>query len=125
MYSYGQEPIYVAWYREEDYPRILRIMEDRHLMMASFSKWLAAAEKFEKSSKGQGFDVVRVIIDPVRFVAWCRKHSLSCNARARVKYKNDPANWKTPSGTDISAEPADAAGTGRRRSAADQRRASA
>lgn len=103
MHSYEQEPIYVAWYREEDYHRILSIMEDRHLMMASFSGWLAAAERFEKSSKSQGFDVVRVMIDPDRFVAWCNGRSLSCDARARAEYKNDPANWETPSEISVSA----------------------
>lgn len=41
----------MAWYRRQDYGRILEIMEDAHLLPPTFDKWLGKAEKLESQQK--------------------------------------------------------------------------
>ena len=80
----------MAWYRREDYCRILEIMEDAHLLPVSFERWNDIAQKGERSQKAKGRIVVRAIIDPQDFPGWCKAERLNVDADARRIY----AAWR-------------------------------
>jgi hypothetical protein len=44
----------VSWFREEDYPTLLRIFKDANKMPRAWKEWLEGAEKMEKQVKAQG-----------------------------------------------------------------------
>jgi hypothetical protein len=41
----------LAWYRREDYPRLLTIFEDADKLPPTYDEWLAMAEKAFKISR--------------------------------------------------------------------------
>lgn len=81
----------IAWYREDDYPSVLRIMADGHLLPRTHREWQEKAERAEATAKAQGIRVVRAIIDPQEFPAWCRRHGLNVDAKGRTEFANAEA----------------------------------
>jgi hypothetical protein len=81
----------IAWYRPDDYREILRIMADRHLLPATYDEWKQQAEGLERQQLGKGVRVVRAVIDPQTFPAWCRRNGLNVDAQARMRFANEEA----------------------------------
>lgn len=79
----------MVWYNEADYPAILRIMEDASNLPATFTEWKKAAEFGENRIRVQGdVAVVRAIINPKEFPAWCAARGLKVNAEGRTAFAN-------------------------------------
>lgn len=76
----------LAWYKREDYSRIIQIMSDRHLLPNDFDIWLRKAEKGANELRAQGYTVVKVYVQPDEFLVWCKSVGLDVNATARIKY---------------------------------------
>ena len=76
----------MAWYRREDYDRLLSIFEDADNLPTTYDKWLASAEKGLKHLKGQGIFTVKVIIDPDQFPGWCSANGYKINSDARKRF---------------------------------------
>jgi hypothetical protein len=76
----------VPWYRRQDYARILEVMEDAHVLPATFDKWLYLAEKVLQNAVNKGVVPVKAHIDPEQFVVWCRQRGLNVNADARIQF---------------------------------------
>jgi hypothetical protein len=81
----------LAWYRREDYSRVLQIMDDVDKLFPTFDQWQKSAERTERELKSAGHIVVRAIIDPDEFVRWCREHGLNVDAQARTSWANEAA----------------------------------
>jgi len=79
----------IAWYSRQNYRRILEIMEDADKLPATYDQWLKSAETGERQMKHSGYIVVRAIIDPEEFVAWCRSRGLKADAKARMQWGNE------------------------------------
>jgi hypothetical protein len=73
----------LAWYEERDYPAILEMMEDAYCLPVTFASWREKAYRSELALKGQRHDVVRAMISPGKFPAWCQSRGLRLNANAR------------------------------------------
>lgn len=84
----------IAWYRESDYPRILEIMEDADRLPETFAEWEKAARNGEREGQAKGLTVVRAIIDPQTFPAWCRARGLNVNANGRMAFANAAAKGR-------------------------------
>jgi hypothetical protein len=84
------EPVRVtaalAWYRREDYPRVLEMMADRSEMHDTYDEWLRDAERLEKGLVSKGQAVTHVILDPERFRSWCDQHNLKPVAKSRSRF---------------------------------------
>lgn len=81
----------ISWYRREDYPRALDIMEDAHVLPPTCDEWERKAERQEREWQSRGFVVVRAIIDPEQFPAWCARRGLHVDAKARMRFANEVA----------------------------------
>jgi hypothetical protein len=79
----------MSWYRAEDYGRILAIMEDADELPSTYDQWRRGAERGERELKGRGHVVIRAMIDPEEFPAWCRKKGLKLDAHGRTTF----ASW--------------------------------
>lgn len=84
----------LGWYQERDYPAILEMMEDAHRLPATFASWLAKAEQSEAGFKKQGHAVIRAMIAPVEFSAWCQSRGMKADAEARKMFANTVAAGK-------------------------------
>jgi hypothetical protein len=76
----------IGWYSREDYPRILQIMEDVHVLPPTYEVWREKAEDLESRAKSLGATVVRAIIKPNEFVVWCASHGMKVDAKARTAF---------------------------------------
>jgi hypothetical protein len=79
-------PVGLAWYRREDYPRILEMMADRREMHDTYDEWLHDVERLEQRLVSEGHAVTHVIIDPEIFRSWCDQHNLKPVAKARSRF---------------------------------------
>jgi hypothetical protein len=76
----------MAWYRPEDYRRIVQIMADGHKLPLTYDRWLQLAERGECDLKRKGLIVVRAMIDAGEFERWCRERGAKLDADGRMKY---------------------------------------
>lgn len=76
----------VPWYRREHYARIREMMEDGHLLPATFDKWLYRAEKALEQAVNKGVIPVKAYLDPEPFVSWCRERNLRLDSDARNQF---------------------------------------
>ena len=81
----------MSWYSRESYSRILKIMEDADKLPLEFDQWLKKAETGESKLQRAGHIVVRAVIDPDEFVAWCLARSLKVDAQARMQWAGERA----------------------------------
>ena len=82
----------IAWYRREDYPRILAIMSDAQKLPTTFEEWRTQANRTERHIQKSGMSVVRAHIDPDKFLAWCVANGLAPNAAARMQFASETAH---------------------------------
>lgn len=80
-----------AWYEEADYPEIRRIMADGELLPVSYRQWLQKAEYGESEQIKAGHRVVRAVIDPKTFPAWCKARGLNVDSKGRTAFANNEA----------------------------------
>ena len=79
----------LPWYCREDYPTIRRVMIDPHVLAPSYDQWLAAAENNETVGRQAGLEIVRVMIVPEEFKAWCLSQDLKPDSAARAKFASE------------------------------------
>lgn len=84
----------IAWYRREDYPRVLEIMADQHLLPRTHDQWEKFAQQAEASAKSRGLAVHRAYIDPEEFITWCAITGRNVDAEARMAWANQSAYRK-------------------------------
>jgi len=87
-----------AWYRREDYPHIREIMVDRDKMHDTYDEWLADFERGELALVLEGHKVVRIVIDPREFPAWCLARGMVPNAEARSRFTAEATRTRFESG---------------------------
>ncbi|HEY1856181.1 hypothetical protein [Acidocella sp.] len=76
----------MAWYREEDYRRILKIMEDAAMLPRTYKRWKHLVERGERRQKAAGRIVIRAIIEPEKFLTWTEGQGLNAGLHARARY---------------------------------------
>jgi hypothetical protein len=81
----------LPWYRAQDYAQIRAMMADAHALASSYDAWRAAAENNEQVARTAGLDVVRVVIEPEAFAAWCAERSLPPDSGARMRFVAESA----------------------------------
>lgn len=79
----------IAWYRREQWPRLLEISEDREKLEESYDEWLASAVKGLGTFGSQGLKAVRVDIDTEELLAWCASRNLPVDGKARAEYTTE------------------------------------
>lgn len=81
----------IAWYEERDYPRILDIMEDAESLFGAYDEWKKAAEFGERREQAAGHTVIRAVIKPEQFLAWCAARGAKVDSHARTAFANEQA----------------------------------
>jgi hypothetical protein len=76
----------LAWFRPEDYSQILKIVEQPRDLSGDYNQWLEKTEGTERYWKRRGFLVVRVVVDPEKFLAWCSARSVEPNGDALGRF---------------------------------------
>ena len=57
----------LPWYDRRDYPVLLKLFSDPHMLPADYDAWLNRTEQTESQLQKAGFAVARIWIRPVPF----------------------------------------------------------
>ena len=85
----GKAKFGIAWYRPEQWARLLEVSDDRDELEATFAEWEALAEEKVRELQAEGVNVEKVIVDIEELLAWCQGRGLSVDASARSHYVAD------------------------------------
>jgi hypothetical protein len=81
----------LPWYDRRDYPVLLKLFSDLHMLPADYDAWLTRTEQPESQLQKAGFAVARIWIRPVPFAAWCRERNVSPEQWARLTFVSEEA----------------------------------
>ena len=76
----------VAWFRREDWARLVEISADREDLETTFEAWEAGAIATMAELRSHGVDVSRVPVDLDRLAIWCRGQGIPVDARSRARF---------------------------------------
>ena len=79
----------MAWFKRENFDRLLAMFEDGHKLHRTYDKWLQAAETGRKTFEVKGGRVICVDIDPDDFPKWCNTKGMNLDANARMRYASE------------------------------------
>lgn len=76
----------VAWYRREQWNRLLEMSSDRDKLEDTFDEWKSSAEKQFDNLARSGFLVRKVDIDVDELLSWCDSKNRPVDGEARADY---------------------------------------
>ena len=76
----------VAWYRKEQWPRLLEIADDKEKLEASYDEWVKIAQKTMREMEKLGLSLVKVDVDVEELLAWCQRRKIPVNGEARASF---------------------------------------
>jgi hypothetical protein len=76
----------MAWYRREQYDRLLEIAEDREILEATYDEWLENAETNLTGLREEGIHFEKVDVDVEKLLLWCNEQGHPIDGDTRVKY---------------------------------------
>jgi hypothetical protein len=84
----------IAWYRREDYDRLMSMFPDREKLAGTFDDWLHNAERTYNRLLLEGFVIEKALLDPETFPNWCRANGMKMDAEGRLLYAREYAAKK-------------------------------
>jgi hypothetical protein len=81
----------IPWFSHEDYPRIRKVMADGEGLSEAYGDWLRRAEAIERRMAASGVVAIRAMIDPERFLIWCKIRAVRCDSKARGRFAAEKA----------------------------------
>jgi len=76
----------VAWYRREQWPRLLEVAEDADELEDTYEEWLQIANRRFDEFNVPGVLLKKVDVDVEEVITWCIEHGRSVNASARSEF---------------------------------------
>ena len=80
----------VYWVKEENYPALLKILEDGNKLPPSWTEWRKMAEEMERGLKAYGHPVMRVTIPTIGQSSWGGRSSISRSAWVHLPSASSP-----------------------------------
>lgn len=85
----------LPWYRREDWPALRALFVDADLLHTKWEDWQRAAVTVEYELRQRGKHVVRAVIRPEPFAAWCTNLGIAPDAKARNRWASEAAYRET------------------------------
>ena len=81
--------IALAWFRREQWDRLLEVSEDRDHLEKTFEEWVEVAQQKYDELKNLGYDIKKVDVDVEELVRWCLARDRPVDADARSEFPID------------------------------------
>ncbi len=88
MKAESKTTIGIAWYNRRDYSEVRGVMEDSDVLPNDYDTWLGRAEAVLELEQAKGSVILKALIVPDAFAAWCRATDQRPNAGARTCHVN-------------------------------------
>ena len=76
----------VAWYRREQWPRLLEVSIDRDELEDRYDDWLEAMPRRLEEVHRAGHRPVKVDVDLDELMAWCERQGREVDSAARAEF---------------------------------------
>ena len=76
----------MAWYRKEQWDRLLAVSADRQELGGTFEEWSLEAEKNLAKWRAEGTAIEKVDVDVEELVGWCKSRRLPIDERVRARF---------------------------------------
>ena len=78
-----------AWYRRNQWPRLLQAADDASALEATYDEWHATATRLITDMQIRGTRVERVDLDVEKLIYWCNAKGCGIDANARAEYVSE------------------------------------
>ena len=82
----------IAWYSEKDYYSLRDKFLDKEKLPEGYLEWLQSANSLFNKLETENINVVKVFLEPKKFVDWCIQNKMEMDSKARVRYANEGAS---------------------------------
>ncbi|MBN2129115.1 MAG: hypothetical protein JW741_06440 [Sedimentisphaerales bacterium] len=92
MRQESQENVYkiaLAWFRREQWGRLLEVSEDRDELEETFDEWVQVAQQRYDELRSSGYDIKKIDVDVEELVRWCLAQDRPVNGEARADFALD------------------------------------
>ena len=76
----------IAWFRKEQWSRLLSVSTDRDNLEKTFDEWSRAAEKQLTAMKAAGKEIEKIDVDVEELINWCEKKNVPIDGKARARF---------------------------------------
>jgi hypothetical protein len=76
----------VAWYRRDQWDRLLEISSDRSELEDTYDEWKAVAEEHLENLAQHGYKLCKVEIDVEELLIWCNSQNRAVDGDARTEF---------------------------------------
>lgn len=76
----------IAWYKPEQWQRLLEVSVDSDRLEKTFGEWQIFAEKAMEDFAARGSFPIKVVVDVEELLAWCNENGLPVNGESRSQY---------------------------------------
>ena len=76
----------VAWYRRDQWDRLLEISSDRAELEDTYDEWKAVAEENLVNLAQHGYELCKVQIDVEELLIWCNSQNRTVDGDARTEF---------------------------------------
>jgi hypothetical protein len=90
----------LAWYRADQWPRLLASSEDRDQLEGRYEERLQMASERYQDLRRKGVRVEKVDVDVEELLKWCQAKGLGVNSSSRAEYAGHRLRINRDAGTD-------------------------
>ncbi len=76
----------MAFYRPEDWQRLLSIADDREKLHNTWDEWHQEYQKTRKFLASEGFEVNEVVVDIDKLIGFCFQNGIRNDGKARSQF---------------------------------------
>lgn len=83
------EVLGIAWYKPQQWERLLQISTDRDKLETTYEEWIQFAKKSVREMQEIGIRTKKIVVDTEKLLLWCNQHKYKVDAEARSFYVAD------------------------------------
>jgi hypothetical protein len=107
----NRRAVAIAWYTREDYDEIKLLMDDGDVLPDDYDVWRRRVEAILRIEQARGSVVLKAMIYPRPFLAWCNATGQAPDVHARTRHVNLAiedycAGYASAAFVDTTSEPA-------------------
>lgn len=76
----------IPFVSREDYPEMLRIVDDQNSFPSDYDSFLKLYENMIKDYQQAGLNIIKIDINPGELAEWCRSQNRKIDSTARGEY---------------------------------------
>lgn len=85
----------VAWYRRDQWPRLLELADDRDTLPPTYDQWQVSVDRGLEELRETGVQPLPIEVDVEQLKVWCEERESPLNSATRAAYAADLARSRS------------------------------